>query len=72
MRTLPIYLFRQYMEQLSESQTILEKIIITIIHAWIVILLALFVVGFAVLMYGIISGEADIDNATFGVFDTLG
>lgn len=72
MRTLPIYLFRQYMEQLSESQTILEKIIITIIHAWIVILFSLFVVGFAVLMYGIISGEADIDNATFGVFDTLG
>ena len=72
MRTLPIYLFRQYMEQLSESQTILEKIIITIIHAWVVILFSLFVVGFAVLMYGIISGEADIDNATFGVFDTLG
>lgn len=36
---------------------------------WITGLLLLFVVGFATLMYGIISGEADIQNATFGVFD---
>jgi len=39
---------------------------------WISGLLALFVVGFATLMYGIISGKADIANATFGIFDTLG
>ena len=39
---------------------------------WITGLLFLFVVGFATLMYGIISGEADIQNATFGIFDTLG
>jgi len=39
---------------------------------WITGLLLLFVVGFATLMYGIISGEADIQNATFGIFDTLG
>ena len=36
---------------------------------WITGLLLLFVVGFATLMYGIISGEADVQNATFGVFD---
>jgi len=39
---------------------------------WITGLLLLFVVGFATLMYGIISGEADVQNATFGIFDTLG
>ncbi len=39
---------------------------------WITGLLFLFVVGFATLMYGIISGEADVQNATFGIFDTLG
>lgn len=43
-----------------------------IFKIWISGLLALFVVGFATLMYGIISGEADIANATFGIFDTLG
>ena len=39
---------------------------------WITGLLLLFVVGFATLMYAIISGEADVQNATFGIFDTLG
>jgi len=32
----------------------------------------MFVLGFVAVMYGIISGEADIQNATFGIFDTLG
>lgn len=48
------------------------KVIDIILKAWIAGLMVLFVVGFALVMYGIISGEADIENATFGVFDTLG
>jgi len=39
---------------------------------WITGLLGLFVIGMGTLLYGIISGEADIQNATFGIFDTLG
>jgi len=39
---------------------------------WIIGLLGLFVIGMGTLLYGIISGEADIQNATFGIFDTLG
>ena len=39
---------------------------------WITGLLFMFVLGFVSIMYGIISGEADIQNATFGIFDTLG
>lgn len=39
---------------------------------WISGLLALFVIGFVTLLYGLISGEADVSNATFGIFDTLG
>ena len=39
---------------------------------WITGLLFMFVLGFTALMYGIISGEADVQNATFGIFDTLG
>ena len=39
---------------------------------WITVLLFMFVLGFVSIMYGIISGEADIENATFGIFDTLG
>ena len=43
-----------------------------ILKVWIFGLLGLFALGFSVLMYGIISGEADIKNVTFGIFDTLG
>ena len=43
-----------------------------ILKIWITGLMGMFVFGFSLLMYGIISGEADIENATFGVFDTLG
>ena len=39
---------------------------------WITVLLFMFVLGFTAILYGIISGEADIQNATFGIFDTLG
>ena len=41
----------------------------SILKLWITGLLFMFVLGFTTLMYGIISGEADLDNATFGVFD---
>ena len=43
-----------------------------ILKVWIASLLILFVLGFTGLIWGIVSGEADIQNATFGVFDTLG
>ena len=49
-----------------------QKIREIIAKIWIAGLMVLFVVGFATMMYGIISGEADVQNATFGVFDTLG
>ena len=34
-------------------------------------LLAMWAVGMSVLLYGLFSGEADIQNATFGVFDYI-
>tara|TARA_B100000927_G_C16327016_1_gene413699 strand:+ start:611 stop:802 length:192 start_codon:yes stop_codon:yes gene_type:complete len=40
-----------------------------IFKIWIFGLIGLFVVGFTTLMYGFISGEADVQNATFGIFD---
>ena len=43
-----------------------------ILKVWIASLLILVVLGFTGLVWGIVSGEADIQNATFGVFDTLG
>ena len=43
-----------------------------ILKVWIASLLILVVLGFTGLIWGIVSGEADIQNATFGIFDTLG
>ena len=34
-------------------------------------LLAMWALGMGVLLYGLISGEADIQNATLGVFDYI-
>jgi len=48
------------------------KVMDIIAKIWIAGLLFMFVLGFVSIIYGIISGEADIQNATFGVFDTLG
>ena len=39
---------------------------------WVSGLFALAVVGFVSLAYGIVTGQADFSNATFGIFDTLG
>ena len=48
------------------------KVVDIVLKVWLAVLLGMFVLGFTALMYGIISGEADIQNATFGIFDTLG
>ena len=36
-----------------------------------IIITAMWVLGMGTLLYGLISGEADVANATFGVFDYL-
>tara|TARA_B100000900_G_scaffold372124_1_gene351822 strand:- start:92 stop:283 length:192 start_codon:yes stop_codon:yes gene_type:complete len=48
------------------------KVVDIVLKVWLAGLLGMFILGFTLLMYGIISGEADIQNATFGIFDTLG
>jgi len=48
------------------------KVIDVVLKLWVAGLFGLFVLGMISILYGIISGEADIQNATFGIFDTLG
>jgi hypothetical protein len=45
------------------------KIVDIIVKVWIAVLLFFFVLGFVAIIHGIVTGEADIQNATFGVFD---
>jgi len=53
----------------NDAETVNEKIVAVFFSIWIAILLVLFYVGMTGLLYGLISGEADVANATFGIFD---
>lgn len=48
------------------------KIVDIILKVWVAGLLSMVVLGFVALISHIIMNPASIDNATFGVFDTLG
>ena len=64
--------FIEIYEEIFEQPTLFMKIWQTILFVWVTGLFLLFLVGWTTLVYGLISGEADFNNATFGVFDTLG
>jgi hypothetical protein len=64
--------FIEIYEEIFEQPTLLWKIWQTILFVWVTGLFLLFIVGWTTMVYAIISGEADLSNATFGVFDTLG
>jgi len=48
------------------------KVIDVILKIWIAGLLTMCVIGMGTLLFHIISDPSVIDNATFGIFDTLG
>jgi hypothetical protein len=56
----------------NDAETKQEKAVAVFFGSWVAILMVMFWVGFSLLIYGVISGEADIQNATWGIFDTLG
>ena len=56
-----------FLEKLSDF-----KIVDAVLKFWIANLLILFVLGMSMIIYGVISGDAKIEHATFGIFDTLG
>ena len=53
----------------NDAETVNEKVVAVFFSTWIAILLVLFYVGMTALIYGMVSGEADVANATFGIFD---
>lgn len=53
----------------NDARTVNEKIVAVFFSTWITILLVMFYVGMTSLIYGLITGEADVANATFGIFD---
>jgi len=63
--------FIEIYEEIWEQPTFLWKIWYSFLLAWVVGLFLLFVVGWTVLVFALITGQADFSNATFGVFDYL-
>lgn len=64
--------FIEIYEDIFEQPTLGRKILQSIIFFWVTGLFLLFVVGWTTLVVGLIMDPSQIDNATFGVFDTLG
>ncbi len=48
------------------------KVVDVVVKIWIAGLLAMWVLGMSAVLFHIITNPSAIDNATFGVFDTLG
>lgn len=57
-----------FIEMWQDAETPLDYVVLF----WVAGLAATAIVGVVGLFYGILSGQADVNNATFGVFDTLG
>lgn len=64
--------FIEIYEEIFEQPTLLWKIWQAFLLVWVSSLFILFIVGWSTLVIALITGQADISNATFGVFDTLG
>lgn len=64
--------FIEIYESIFDETTILEKFIRATVFVWLVILSILFILGWVSLVFELITNPSSFDNATFGVFDTLG
>ena len=58
----------QYKEYISESQTVLDYLVI----AWAHLLGVLAVTGIGKVIYELITNPSQFNNVTWGIFDTLG
>lgn len=59
-------------EELSEATTASEKLLVLFIAGWAGMLSALVVSGVLTIIYNVITNPSIFNNATFGVFDSLG
>lgn len=48
------------------------KVVDVIVKVWLWILIVMWIVGMTALLSHIITNPSSVDNASFGVFDTLG
>ena len=48
------------------------KVVDVIVKVWLAVLMLMFVLGMGTIITHIIMNPSAVDNATFGIFDTLG
>lgn len=66
------HLINQSKKEIAEKQTLLGKIFMSFVLAYAGFLLLLAVFGIGFMVYGLVSGEVDTTNLTWGLIDTLG
>ena len=59
-------------EEFFEAQTIPQKSLVIFISLWALMLSALTVSGVSYIIYELITSPSTFNNATWGIFDTLG
>jgi hypothetical protein len=64
--------FIEIYEEIWEQPTLALKIWQGFLLAWVASLFTLFVIGWTYLVFNFITNPSSFENATFGVFDTLG
>jgi hypothetical protein len=47
------------------------KVVDVILKVWLAVMLVMWVIGMTSLLYHLIANPSSIENATFGIFDTL-
>ena len=61
-------LFMSYVNFWKEAESLLDYVI----NVWVTILGALVITGFGKVIFELITNPSQFNNATFGIFDTLG
>ena len=59
-------------EEISEATTFSQKSLIILVAIWAAVLATAVVGGFATILYELITNPSTFNNATWGIFDTLG
>lgn len=67
--TNPISLIK---EEFSDATTISQKILVIFLTLWTGVLFTLAVTGISTIVYELITNPSTFNNATWGIFDTLG
>lgn len=60
------------MKELLKLWTEAERPIDYLVAFWAYLLLSMFCIGSVQILYALISGDVNLEHASFGIFDTLG